>query len=180
MRTFIAIDLPDDARDAISDLQADVPVGKLSAPENLHLTLAFLNEQPAEVVENVHHALLSLSRPPFDMRLAGVETFGGNDPKVLVANVQANTALDALHRKIRSILHGAGIMLDRQRFRPHVTLARFPHRPTATEMERLRAWLLAHSDFAVPAFSVTEVVLFRSTLMRSGAVHDELARYPLR
>lgn len=180
MRTFIAIDLPDDTLDALSDLQDDVPVGKLTPLENLHVTLAFLNEHPAEVVENVHHALLSLSRPPFEMRLAGVEAFGGNDPKVLVANVQTNPTLDALHRKIRSILHGAGIMLHRQRFRPHVTLARFPRRPTATEMERLRGWILAHSDFAVPAFAVTEVALFRSTLMRSGAVHDELARYPLR
>jgi len=179
MRAFIALDLPDPVKDVLSDLQDDLPVGKPSPPENLHVTLAFLGEQPTEVIEDIHAALCDLSAPGFEMNLAGTDTFGGNDPKVVFASVKSNPGLDHLHRKIRAVLHGAGLMLDRQRFRPHVTLARFRRRPTAPEMERLRGWLLAHSDFRTEPFPVADITLYQSTLSRSGAIHDELARYPL-
>ena len=179
MRAFIAIDLPESVKDAISDLQADLPTGQPSPSENLHLTLAFLGEQPTEMIEDIHTALCDLTAPGFDLQLAGTDTFGGNDPKVVFAAVKPNPALEHLHRKIRSLAHGAGFVLDRQRFRPHVTIARFRRRPTAPEMERLRGWLLAHSNFGTEPFPVTEISLYRSTLSRAGAFHDELARYPL-
>lgn len=179
MRAFIAIDLPDVVQDAISDLQADLPAGKPAPPENLHLTLAFLGEQPTELIEDIHTALGDLSVPGFDLHLSGTDTFGGNDPKVVFAGVKPNASLDHLHSKIRSLLHGTGVMLERKRFRPHVTLARFGRRTTAPEMQRLRAWLLSHADFDVPPFRVNDIVLYRSTLARGGALHDELARYAL-
>lgn len=179
MRAFIAIDMPDLARDALSDLQSDLPTGRLAPHDNLHLTLAFLGEQPVELFEDAHAALTSLDLPAFDLQLAGTDTFGGNAPKVLFVGARPNPALDRLHAKIRSLLHGAGLMLDRQRFRPHVTLARFPARVTAPEMERLRRWLLAHADFVAEPFRVDHVTLYRSEVGRGGAVHDPLARYLL-
>ena len=179
MRAFIAIDLPDTARDVIAHLQSDLPVGKLMSPENLHLTLAFLGEQPTELIEDIHNALCDLTAPGFDLHLSGTDTFGGNDPKVVFAGVKPNATLDHLHSKIRSLLHGTGVMLERQRFRPHVTLARFSRRSTAPEMVRLRGWLLSHAAFEIGSFPVANIVLYRSTLGRGGVVHDELARYPL-
>lgn len=179
MRSFIAIDMPEKVRDILADLQSDLPAGNPTPPENLHLTLAFLGELVAGIEEDLHDALSALHEPAFDLHLSGVDTFGGNDPKVLFVGAQPNDALDRLHRKVRSQLHGAGIMLDRKRFRPHVTLARFRRRPSAPEMERLRLWLLAYSGFGLPPFPVTGFTLYQSTLARSGAIHDELARYPL-
>ena len=42
MRSFVAIDLPEAAREALERLQDDLPVGRPLAPETFHLTLAFL------------------------------------------------------------------------------------------------------------------------------------------
>lgn len=179
MRAFIAIDMPDDAQVALEVLQADLPAGTPAPPENLHLTLAFLGEQPLSVLETAHGALLDICARPFDLQLMGVDSFGGNDPKVVFAAVKTEPALDQLHRKIRSKLHGCGIMLERKRFRPHITLARFRRRPGAVEMDRLRDWLLRHSDFQISKVPVTHFTFYQSTLARTGAIHEELARYPL-
>ena len=46
MRAFLALDLPQETRDALIRVQADLPVGRPVPCENLHLTLAFLDEQP--------------------------------------------------------------------------------------------------------------------------------------
>jgi 2'-5' RNA ligase len=178
MRAFVAIDLPDPVRDALVAVQEALPVGRPSDPDQLHLTLAFLGEQPDEVVEAAHWALTRLSGPPFDLQLSGLGTFGDRAPSTVWAGVRDPAALKALQARVLSALHGAGLMLERRRFRPHVTLARLG-RLQAAEEERLARFLSRFGAFPSPPFRVGDLGLWRSTLHRSGAVHDELARYPL-
>ena len=84
----------------------------------------------------------------------------------------------ALHDRILPALHGAGLQLERRRFRPHVTLARFD-RTAQADHERLARFLARNATFPSPPFRVEDFALWRSTLLKAGAVHDELARYPL-
>ena len=46
MRTFIAVDIPENVKEEIIKIQDKLPefVGKLTELENLHLTLKFLGE----------------------------------------------------------------------------------------------------------------------------------------
>lgn len=178
MRVFVAIDLPEPVRDALAAVQDALPAGRLSDPEQLHITLAFLGEQPDEVVEAAHWALTRLSGPPFDLQLAGLGTFGDRAPHSVWAGIRDPAALKALQARVLSALHGAGLMLERRRFRPHVTLARLG-RLAPAEAERLTRFLQRFEAFPSPPFRVADVALWRSTLLRSGAVYDELARYPL-
>jgi len=76
-------------------------------------------------------------------------------------------------------VRGAGIGLPRERFRPHVTLARLAPNLPAEPLERLRVWLEAEGGFRLPPVTVEEVTLFRSTLTRTGALHEPLATYPV-
>jgi hypothetical protein len=69
MRAFIAIDLPDDVRNRLEDLQEDLPLGRPADPDQMHLTLAFLGEQRDNVIEEVHEALLGLRFPAFELQL---------------------------------------------------------------------------------------------------------------
>lgn len=178
MRAFLAIPMPDPVRHALEAVQEAVPVGRPSDPDQLHLTLAFLGEQPDELIESAHHALETLRHPSFDLQLRGLGTFGDRQPASLWAGVADPRPVRALRDRLLPLLHGAGIVLDRARFRPHVTLARFP-RTAGPEHERLARFLARWEGFPSPPFRIGSFGLYRSTLLRSGAVHEELASYPL-
>ena len=178
MRAFVAIDLPDAVIAALEGLQEVMPLGKPVDPDQMHLTLAFLGEQPDDLVEAAHHALAGIRFPAFEMQLSGLGTFGNREPTVLWAGVKDPTQVKALHDRILPALHGAGLPLERRRFRPHVTIARFD-RSGLPEHERLAKFLARWETFPSPPFTVEDFALWRSTLRPKGAIHDELARYPL-
>lgn len=179
MRAFIALALPAAVTETLSALIARLPVGRVTPPENMHLTLAFLGEEPDAVIEAAHEALTTVHARRFDLALRGFDTLGGRVPKIVHIGARPDPALTGLHRTIRSRLHGAGLMLPRERFLPHVTLARLPASPAPEDIQRLATFLAAHGDLAIPAFPVTAFTLFRSTLRPDGPVHDPLAEYPL-
>ena len=178
MRVFVAIDLPDDNRDELETLQSALSVGRLSPPENLHLTLCFLGEQSDEAVEEAHHALSSVNQPGFDLQLSGVGTFGGASPQVVFAEVAASAHLTDLQRSVTRSLRRAGLDFQKQRFRPHFTIARLPRRPAPFEIDRLRAFLTDHAGFRGSRFGVAGFGLFSSRLSPDGAIHEVLASYP--
>ncbi len=178
MRAFVAIDLPDPVRAALEAVQDALPFGRAADPEQLHLTLAFLGEQPDDLIEAAHLALQGIRFPAFEMQLHGLGTFGERQPTTLWAGLRDPSGTKALHDRLLPALHGAGIVLERRRFRPHVTLARF-ERTAPADHERLARFLSRWETFPCPPFRVEAFGLWRSTLLKSGAVHDELASYPL-
>ena len=178
MRAFVAIDMPDPVRTALEDLQDHVPVGRLTDPDQMHLTLAFLGEQPDDLIQAAHEVLNGIRFPSFELQLAGLGTFGNREPTVLWAGIKDPAQVKALHDKVLPALHGAGLPLERKRFRPHVTLARFD-RSAPDDHEKLARFLTRWQSFPCPPFTVDGFGLWRSTLRKAGAVHDELARYPL-
>lgn len=177
MRVFVAIPVPEAVRDRLETLQAELHTGRASDPGTFHVTLAFLGEEPPARVEAAHEALEGLHAAPFALRLDGLGSFGGRETKVLYAAVAPSEPLATLHRKVRSLLHGAGFMPERERFRPHVTLARF--RPGEGADPALGRFLARHVAFGTGSFDVSEVVLYRSHLTAGGAIHEALAEYPL-
>ncbi|WP_372887905.1 RNA 2',3'-cyclic phosphodiesterase, partial [Shimia sp.] len=127
MRAFLAIDLPEDLRAQVAALQAGLRAGRPVPEENLHLTLAFLDDQPQAMLVALHEALNALDCPGFDLELAGLDLFGGKRPRLLYLRVKPAPALLALHRSLKEAARRVGMDLPRTRFRPHVTLARFRH-----------------------------------------------------
>lgn len=179
MRAFLALPLPDAMCDALERLQQEIPIGRLVPPENLHLTLLFLGDRSAAALEELHFALDALRAPGFDLRLSGLDMFNRADPDALHIGVTPCPALDALQARLRAVAHGAGLTLDRTRFRPHVTLARFTRGLGPDQGARLGRFLAARGDFALPTFTVTGFALFESILTKDGSVYEVLADYPL-
>lgn len=70
-------------------------------------------------------------------------------------------------------------MLARERFAPHVTLARFRRDIAPADLARLGLFLAARGDIRLAPFPVTHFALYRSTLGAGPPVYDELARYAL-
>ena len=122
MRLFIAINLSDAMKDALTDVQDkmyDQGVrGNFTLRENMHLTLAFIGEYPDK--EQVTDALSSVTFSSFTISLSGMGCFRN----LWWAGMDESAPLAAVVRRIRRALAENGIPFDRKRFSPHITLIR--------------------------------------------------------
>lgn len=179
IRAFVAIPLPDEVIRALTAAQAGLPAGRPVAPENFHITVAFLGEHPEPLVEDVHLALDGIHAPAFELTLDGLGLFGGDRPRVLYADVRPEPMLSHLREKVLQAARGAGLRMDRARYNPHVTLARFNSGLKGEDAEKMRNFTVRRMAFKAGPFEVDEFHLWRSTLGRNGPIYEELAAYPL-
>lgn len=173
MRIFTALVLPQDAREALEDLQTHLQRGRLVPGENLHLTLNFLGECSAAEVEAAHEALETLRAKPVLLRLSEPAVFGGRRGQAVGLNANGGDRLSDLHARSEARLRGAGLQFERRRFRPHVTLARLSGRVDAAPL--FPALVARH----LGPFTCTSFALYASHLHPDGAVYEMLAAYPL-
>ena len=89
LRTFIALDLSDEAIKEITNIQEQLEknitfIGKYTEPENLHLTLKFLGEVNEEKIKKVKEKLSLIKHKPLEVKLgeSGIFNIKGN-PKVI-------------------------------------------------------------------------------------------------
>ena len=179
IRAFVAIGLPEEAASALIAAQAGLPAGRAMERETLHLTLAFLGDRPEPEIEDAHYALDAIRASGFALTLAGLGMFEQGRGRTIHAAAVPEPALAFLREKVVQALRGAGLPLERTRFRPHVTIARMNAAPTPDEAERLRAFVARGAGFRAGPFPVRDFALMRSRLGRGGASYEALARYPL-
>ena len=122
MRLFIAINLSDAMKDALTAAQDEMYGkgfrGNFTPAENMHLTLAFIGEYPDK--DQVMDALSSVSFSAFTLSLSGMGCFRD----LWWAGMDESAPLTAVVRRIRHALAGHDIPFDRKRFSPHITLLR--------------------------------------------------------
>jgi 2'-5' RNA ligase len=179
MRLFTAIELGDDAREAVVAEQARVVRGlrkssgalRLVRPEHLHLTLVFVghvsDDQGAAVVRAMSEAI---AVPPFRLVFGGVGAFPPRGaPRVLYLGViEGHQAAVELHGCVVDRLAPLGVERDRRPFHPHLTLGRWREsRPS----DRPRA----AGPAKVAEVDVAAVALFQSRLSASGPTYTRLA-----
>lgn len=175
IRAFVAVPIPDDIAREIEGVQAGLPAGRAVPRENLHLTLAFLGSEPEPVLEDLHLALERLRAPAFEMKLQGIGLF----ERSLHAGGVAPRALKHLRDKVGRAASDTGIEVDRRRFQPHVTLARFSRPPRGEEAAELDLWISRRVGFESQSFPVDSFALYESRLGRQGPSYSVLAEYGL-
>lgn len=161
LRLFYAL-WPDDAtRAALREIQATMQ-GKISRYENLHMTLAFLGQQPATLLPALTDILAHLPALELTMTLDHVGSFTRN--RIAWAGTrEAPPALHALHRHLVQALGEHRVAFDgKSVFRPHITLARDTAAPPDRPFTPIR-WRADHA------------VLVKSTLRADGPVYEVLA-----
>ncbi|WP_095588793.1 RNA 2',3'-cyclic phosphodiesterase [Actibacterium ureilyticum] len=176
-RAFVGIDIPEHIITVLQPVQDRLPMGRIVPPENLHLTLCFLGDVSDPALEAVHERLSALHQPGVDITLSGLDWIGGAHPRAIVAGVVPHDGLTALHRAVLGACHGAGVVVERRRFVPHVTLARLGK---ARASAALNDVVLSHRLTPFGAFRAHGFTLYQSDLRPEGAVYTPLASYPLR
>jgi len=177
MRSFLGITLPDRMASRLAQIAEGCPLGRPVPEENIHLTLCFLDDVPAETLETLDDSLSALQAARFSVRVEGLGAFGGRTPRALYAQVTAVNELGDLYKRVRSKSRSAGIELGHKHFVPHITLVRFRH--GTEETPEFQRFVAAHAGLALGPIEITSFALFASHLGKGGARYEELARYPL-
>lgn len=181
MRLFLAVELPEAVKEPLARglgaLKRQLPTARWVRADGVHVTLKFLGEQPAELVERLAATLLpALERlAPVEVRLGGGGFFP-NERRGRVAWVGGEASgLDGWARAIEDACTGLGLEPEPRPFSLHLTLARLEHPWAPPVIERFLAEV---ARWRLPAFTAREVVLFSSDLQPGGAVYTALRRFP--
>jgi len=177
-RLFIALPIPDEIADELVPLQSGVPDARWVPAENFHVTLCFAGEVQGGTMRDLEEELGDIAGPRFPVAIAGVEQFSsGKQPKALVALVEKNDRLDWLAQKVSTVARNCGVEIDRRKFRPHVTLARFPS--SAETGHHIAQFMASHSTFKAGPWLADHFALYSSRHGGGGRVYTEEAAYDL-
>jgi 2'-5' RNA ligase len=178
-RAFIAIALPPRVIEAIGALQSDLKDSKLKIrwvkPANIHLTLKFLGDIPAEMIPAIEQALgdAVAGHGPLRLSTKGIGVFPGiKKPRVVWVGVSGQTRqLRELHHSVESSLQGIGFAVEKRSFKSHLTMGRIKG---FVDSQRLLDAMQRCSQFESETFDVHGIHLYRSQLKPSGAVYTRL------
>ena len=177
-RLFIALPVPEDVCDELIALQSGVPDARWVPPENFHITLCFAGEVQGGVMRDLEEELSDIAGARFPVGIAGVEQFSsGKQPKALVALVEKSDRLDWLQQKVTTVARNCGIEVERRKFRPHVTLARFSN--GAETGHHIAQFMASHSTFHAGPWVADHFALYSSRRGSGGSVYREEAAYDL-
>jgi 2'-5' RNA ligase len=178
IRSFVGLPLPAQATRALEALQNGLPAARAVPAEDMHLTLAFLDDQPEAVLRALAEDLGDMKTQPFEIRLSGISLLGGKQPGAIAVNADGGPALVALQARVARTIRRAGINLERRRFKPHVTIFRLSRRLELTETSRIQDWIGNFACFSLIVYPVERMTLYQSRLSRAGASYDVLAEFP--
>lgn len=182
MRTFIAIDLPREIKDALAHLQGELKNSqadiKWVESGNIHLTLKFLGERDAKLIEKIIRILEELSREEkcFQARISCLGAFPKiNFPKIIWVGIgQGDSETKRIVKELEEKIAKIGIPKEDRPFSSHITIGR---RRSSHNQDRLIRDLNNLQDtFGQKAleFPVTKITLFKSTLTPKGPVYEIL------
>ena len=187
MRAFIAVDLSEEIRTKIAEIQNDFArLGlhgtlKFVDPKQAHQTVKFLGDVPEADVERIKSALAGLTQKPFEMELRGVGFFPAAAPekarniRVIWVGMRAGEEqLKALQQAVELALHALGFPLE-ERFNAHITLCRVK-RPLRSkgELGAVLRKIAEFRDVDVGKMRVEELKLKKSTLTPKGPIYEDV------
>ena len=177
MRLFIATSFPADVlrplNERLEKIKPRLPHASWVRPETQHLTFAFLGEQDEAFANRIRVE----GGLKFDACLKGAGFFPNrNHARVGWIGAEPRESFVQLADRVRDAVQTAGVKMDQNEFKPHLTVLRIRDRWPPKSLEMFEESL---SDFTSAPFAIHEVTLYLSRLDPRGAVHTPLRTFPL-
>lgn len=175
MRTFIAVEIPDDVKKIIGNyidsIRGSFKSIKWVSPENLHLTIKFLGEVKEYDLQSLSDCVAKVSSDfsPFTMGFLSVGFFPSrNNMRVIWigADGGADNLLGLFH-ELEDYLEKLGFDRETRAFSPHLTIGRAKRHFRVKMPENL-------PDFNAVNFDVKSIAIIKSTLTPQGPVYEKL------
>jgi len=177
MRCFVAIEIPEEVKSYLYELQRMLSHGSFAKvtwvhKKNLHVTLKFLGEVPEHKVDAVKSALSSVKFSSFSLRLKGIGFFPNEKkPRVIWVGLEPDFQLIALQQKIDEAL--LSLFPAEQHFEAHLTIGRIKF---VKKKEEFLA-LLKKICIKLLEFKVSSFKLMKSELTREGPIYSLLEEF---
>jgi len=189
VRCFIAIELPDELKAELYQLEARLKLGnqtpvKWVDPYSIHLTLKFLGDVAVDRIDEIVKVMEEATRgiACFHLEVGELGVFP-NLRRVQVAWVGMKGEvgrLSHLQQRIESGLVPLGFAPESRRFTAHLTLARLRNQASPGERQRFGE-LIANTSFkAIHGIEVDAVNLMKSQLTREGAIYSRISSVALK
>jgi 2'-5' RNA ligase len=189
IRSFIAIELPQELKLALARLQEKIksagnaPV-KWVDPGNIHVTLKFLGDVSAEITGKITSALEEAVRGtrPFNIEVSGIGVFP-NMRRVQIVWVGLAGELEKLgqlQQRIETGLIPLGFKAESRSFTPHLTLARVRDYAGPDERQKLGQLIAGMSFDTKYKIDVNAIHLMRSQLTREGPIYSRISTVALK
>ena len=184
MRLFIAIEIPEDIKKLITEVQGKIKGSGVHAnwtrPEGVHFTLKFLGEVPESKVGAIMTSLTSTCKGinTFQLEISNAGAFPNiRNPRVIWLGISGETGpLAKIQVSIEEGMANLGFEREKRKFSPHLTLARIKY---LKEHDNWQKALDSVKDIRFPEFAVDHVSLMKSELKPSGAVYTEIGKVEL-
>jgi 2'-5' RNA ligase len=173
-RLFTALEIPAATRTHLSLLRAPLSGTKWIEPDDMHITLRFVGDIDDRTADEFADLLAEIHTEPFQVSIQDVGSFGGREPRVLWAGVQAGEPLAALYRANERAARAVGLEADPRSFKPHVTLARM----RGVRPQAVARFLQEHGGLRTQPFMATRFVLLSARPGSGGAPYAIEAEYP--
>lgn len=177
MRLFIALNFPETSRSRwlaeMATMRSLVPRVRWVQASQMHLTVAFLGEQPERVVSELRPRLDAVASrfPVLALEVQGVGVFPGwQRPRVVWLGVTAAAALMALAAAVADTCRALTLPLEERPFHPHITLGRVDSRLSRHDLEALERAAQALTSRSIVEVSTLDLMV--STLGTGPAKHE--------
>jgi RNA 2',3'-cyclic 3'-phosphodiesterase len=182
MRTFIAIELPQNIKNYLAKIQqqlkgsgADV---KWVEPGNIHLTLKFLGERDEKKIKAISAVIenVALGNKSFTMSLSSIGTFPSiSSPRVIWIGIDIGDAeVKKIVANLEEEIAKQGIPKEDRAFSSHITIGRTRTPRNKEELtEEIRKITSGWNSKGLE-FHVTKITLFKSTLSAKGPAYEVL------
>ena len=174
-RLFTGLEIPAALGESLSLLRGGLPGARWIDPENYHLTLRFIGDVDDEIAQEIAWLLGKVRRKDFELRLDGLQSFGGRKPRAIVATVAPSQSVMELQAEHERLMQRVGLEPEGRKYTPHVTLARLRDSSSFEVAE----YLSARAAFRSQPFTVSRFVLFSARASVGGGPYVVEAAYPL-
>jgi RNA 2',3'-cyclic 3'-phosphodiesterase len=185
MRLFIAMNFPEGLRarwtEGTAALRALAPRARWTPAAQMHLTVAFLGEQPESLVPPLTSALDSIAGASTRLSLAmqGLGAFPTwRRARVVWLGVEQSPALMQIADSVARSCRDLGIPAEGRPFHPHITLARLDDRVPDDQVRTLEHAAREMTDRTIS--DVDSLDLMASILGPGAAKHEVVYRGKLR
>jgi RNA 2',3'-cyclic 3'-phosphodiesterase len=182
VRTFIALDLPVEIRDKLSEIirhlkVANPPIVKWANPQNIHLTLKFLGDTPVESLPAIK-SLIQEAAKGFSSFPAAISQLGSfpnvQHPRVVWVGLKIPPELNQLQNIIENQLGLLGFSAEDRPFKPHLTIGRVNQGAAPQAVSLLVKNLSIQQNVDLGSTILNSLHFFRSDLRPGGPVYTSL------